>query len=333
MTTIQNVATLRNQLWDTHPLIMANAHISTIPLLKTYKRIKRCARRARSSIAFWAHPLTGKSFAIEVIVNLLRRDYPGCAVLSYEATSKSKNRTPASFKEQVWVPTSMSGFLNSILDALDYEPKRQRLNSEKKQQLKSALYAVSVASRRLFFIIDEAQELIEAEFCWLKEIVNFLSKKNICVTVILFGQKELKDRRTLLESEGRSDLGVRFIKKLMEFEGIRTCEELEAFLRECDVNSQFPDDSGLTYTQFLWPNAFEAGFRLASCAKDLWTALTEEAPLTTSNKWIKMEWIAQAIADFADLTKSKDGAHFTSSLELWRRALRQADYQAKPLVS
>lgn len=332
MSTDESLAALRELHWDRHPIVTATAHISTVSLLKAYRVIKKRARRGRSSLAFWAHPLTGKSYALEVIVRLLRRDYPGCAVLNYEASSKSKNRSAESLAEQVWVPTSLGGFLESMLDELEFEPKRQRLTAGKKWQLKAALYALAVESGRFFLLIDEAQELIEAEFCWLKEIINFLCKKNIFVTVVLFGQSELKGRKALLK-KGRSDLGARFIDKLFEFEGIKTVDDLRDFLKQCDEHSEYPEGSGFSYTEFLWPEAYRSGFRLASCADHLWTALTAITPLGKGAQSIKMQWVAFALGEFADLTKKKDCMGFVSDQDLWHSAVKKTEYQPEPLAT
>lgn len=332
MSTSKTLHELRGKLWSTHPLILADAHISTVPLLKAYKRIQRRARRSRSSIAYWAHPLTGKSFAIEVITKLLQRDYPDCAIVSYEADSKSKNRDERSLKEQVWVPTSLGGFLDSLLDTIAFEAKRERTNGRLKHQLNNALYAMAAESGRIFFIVDEAQELIEAEYCWLKKIINALVKKRITVTVILFGQIELKKRRLILKSQARSDLVVRFIPSIYPFEGISCVEDLRDFLVQCDGNSEYPEGSGLTYTHFLWPIAFENGFRLVSCAEHLWAALTSIAPLGPGQKGIAMHWVAQVISEFADTTKNKDGLHFKSSEVLWNRAVRATDFSRQDVT-
>lgn len=334
MSTSKSLNDLREELWSKHPLVLADAHVSTAPLLKAYKRIKWCARRSRSSIAFWAFPLTGKSFAIEVIIQLLRRDYPECAIVSYEADSKSKNRVPnKNTKEQVWAPTSLGGFLRSLLDEIAYEPRRERTNDGQKRQLNSALYALAADSGRIFLIVDEAQELIEAEYCWLKKIINALIKKRVIVTIILFGQKELKDRRNILKSECRSDLFVRFAQSLYSYEGITCVEDLRDFLAQCDVNSEYPEGSGLTYTHFLWPRAFENGFRLADCAEDLWNALTAIVPLGASQKGIAMHWVAHAVAEFADITKNKDGPQFKTSASLWSKAVRATDFSRQDVAA
>lgn len=326
MTTDKHVNEIRDEKWNSHPLVMANAHVSTIPLLEAYKQIKKRARRSRASVAFWAHPLTGKSFAIDVMEELLARDYPRCAVVKYEATSKSKNRDQTIKNEQVWVPTSVGGFLDSILDATAFEAKRQRSIAGKRTQVKRTLYAMAADSGRLFFIVDEAQELIEAEFCWLKEIINFLVGRNITVTVVLFGQMELKNRCALLKDHGRSDLHARFTQCLFEFMGITKVGELGSFLKECDEHSEYPEGSGLTYTQFLWPLAFDAGFRLEKCKEHLWKAITTIAPIGRARQGIQMHWIAQAIAEFIQLTQKRDAPNFESSESLWRRAVRATDF-------
>src|SRR3546814_3496003 len=74
----------------------------------------------------------------------------------------------------------------------------------KRTQVHRALLALSGDARHLFLIFDEAQELSGAEFAWLKSVINRLVRDRVKVTVVLFGQLELKARRSKLREIGRA---------------------------------------------------------------------------------------------------------------------------------
>jgi hypothetical protein len=311
---------LKEKLWDVHPIVMATAKIPTRPILKSYALIKKRARRGRRSIAFYAQPLRGKTTSITVLKALIQRDFPGCGIYEYRVGSKDGIDKPKDGR-QVRAVISKGGFYESLIHALDEDLKLENSVERKKEQFCRALYARSVTTRRLFIFLDEAQALVAAELGWLKDVVNDLVGSEICVTVVLFGQEELKQQFESLKSNLRSDLLERFIQDIYEFEGIADEEELRLFLHACDAGSEFPSGSGLSYSQFLWPTAYAAGFRLASCAHDFWEALVDRMLVTAQCKGIGMSVVAEALAELADMTKEKDSAQFSVDKKLLERAI------------
>jgi len=229
----------RDSQWDNHPIIEASAVLPTPPISWAQALVKSCGRRHRSSLAFWAHPMTGKSACIRSLEKMLPIWYPGCGVLIYEGKVKSS-------------AVAEGAFLEDILKTLNYEPKIQHSLAAKRDQVKNALYALSAVGRHLFVLIDEAQELKEQELCWLKEALNWINlKQKFKVAVILFGQQELLDLQRDLIGKGRSDLHIRYTSRLMEFETIRKSADLAPPFNACDVGSEYPVGTGWSYTRFL----------------------------------------------------------------------------------
>lgn len=303
---------VRKECWSKHPGITADAVILTPPILRVCALVKHCARRHRGSIAFWGHPLTGKSSCIVALEHTLPRDFLGAAVVTYEAKSKGI--------------AAEGTLIHDMLTDMNYEIKIRPRLPERRKQLRGALYALAAPSNKLFLIIDEAQELTEAEFRWLKAIVNSLVKLRISVTVILFGQQELLQLRDTLVESGRSDLKDRFAKVLLEFENILSLSELKEVLESYDGESEYPEGSGIPYTEFFWPQAYAVGFRLAAQAAILWN--TFRAFSGRRSGGVSMDWIAGTIAEAADATRDKDSPGFVLTRDDWHDAICQAGYGA-----
>lgn len=302
----------RDEQWDNHPIICTSAVLPTGPIGWVMSLVLKHARRQRSSIAFWAHPLTGKSSCIEALESVLPRKIPGCGILVHEAKT---NTTIAE-----------GTFISDILFTVDYEPKIHRGLAEKRDQLRRALFALAAGARHLFLIIDEAQSLHGLELEWLKEYINWLIRRRYKVTVILFGQSELVDKRDSLISDGRSDLNARFTDNLSEFEPIGNITDFRPVLRAMDSASEFPAGSGWSYTQFLWPRAWAAGFRMEDQLGSFWRAFGADRERSQHSEGVGMNYIAIALAEFAWATKDRDGEGFYPIADDWRNAVQLSGY-------
>jgi len=315
----KSLGVLREELWRKHPILMRRAVLPTPAVQSAIAIACKAAFGQRDSVAFWANPLSGKSSCVRSLGVVLARDFPGCGILVYEAK-----------KKQV---CAEGAFLEDVLDTMNFEVKKGRTLSAKRTQTMRALYAHAAPRGHLFLIIDEAQEMAEGEFCWLKAIINWLVERDCCVTVLLFGQHELLDLRQNLITKGRSDLHARYMAELYEFENIHNEEELQVTFAACDSQSEYPANSGWSYTRFLWPEAFAHGFTLAKQASTAWLAFVKASPNTGCAFGVSMRWVARVLAELADATKDEDRASFGIDPTMWATAIERAGYvDEKPLV-
>lgn len=297
MITMKKVLKLREQLWDRHPIITESAILPTIPLQDVVARVLALSRKSRSSIAFWADPLTGKSSCILALEHELLARIPGCGVVILEAVEDRQ--------------TAEGRLLVQILRAIGYALPVERELASKRHQVTRALLALSGSARHLFLLVDEAQELANEEFAWLKAVINALALLGVKVTTVLFGQRELGARRGELMDKGRSDLGIRFMKSLVGFYGCRNRSDLTAILQALDNRSEFPENSGLCYTRFLLPKAHDGGFRAVLLADALWGAIEVAVPLTKRVHGAGMDIVAALLAQYFIHYRNADDTHFT----------------------
>jgi len=300
----------RKRLWSSHPIITESAILPTFAVQNAVSIVMDLSRKARASCALWADPLSGKTSCLRMIHYTVEQRIPGCGVLVVEAV---EDEQPAEGR-----------LLQQILRSLGYAHKIDSTLAGKRDQVKRALIACAGEARHLFILIDEAQELSLAEFGWLKAVINGLTSEGIKVTTVLFGQRELKRRRDELYADGRSDLGVRFMKKLIEFKRCRGEKDLVELLKAVDEKSEFPAGSGWTYTQLLFPLAFTNGFRFNDFATKIWTGFGAQVPPKILAKGLTMEVVAATLGQLCLLCEDNDTPEMALSDAIIAKAIKKA---------
>ena len=302
--TLEEIQRLRDQVWDEHPLIIERAVLPTFAIKDALGRIWGLGRKGRGSIAFYAQPLSGKSSCAEIVMVEMRRKKPGCGVLIFEVV---EDTNPAEGR-----------LLSEILNQIDYAPKIARDLAGKRTQVHRALLALSGEARHLFLIFDEAQELSCDEFAWLKSVINRLVRDRVKVTVVLFGQVELKEKRQQLKA-ARSDLEKRFMSTLNELKDIQSADELEPVLAAIDEASEFPSASGLTYLQLLLPQFYQGGGRLQAYRTQIWRELKKQR-LPGVGTVVAMASVAGYLANLFIHLRGLDGEELKIPAEMFQKA-------------
>ncbi|MBN6150171.1 ATP-binding protein [Xanthomonas sp. AmX2] len=313
----ESIATIRAtyaSLRDKHPLLMAAAVLPTAPVKEVARLVFDRAQRFRSSIAFWAHPLCGKSSCIYALQKLAPIQYPGSAFVIYEPSSKEV--------------AAEGALIEDLLSIIDFEPRVLRSLAGKRDQLLRALYAMSISGRHLFLVIDEAQNLHVKDLGWLKRVVNWLNTREIKVTVVLFGQSQLCTMHQRFMAE-MPDLTIRFMAELIEFRSLQDAADLRMVLKSCDDETEYPRGSGWSYTQYLWPTAHANGFRLANCATDMYNAFRAQSAGTVDHEGISMQWVAEALMLVGQDGESCDVEGLKIPRETWERAIVDSGYRSR----
>jgi len=234
----------------------------------------------------------------------------GCGVLVLEAVEDEH--------------TAEGRLLAQILKAVKFAHKIDSTLAGKRDQVNRALNALSGTARHLFLLMDEGQEFSNSDFAWLKAVINGLARDSVKVTTVIFGQRELIQRRRELYENGRSDLGDRFLKKLIEFKRCRATEELRSILEAVDDKSEFPAGSGWTYTQLLFPQAHAAGFRFKAISDDVWTVFQQQIPPKVLAKGVSMEVVAATLGAVCLACKDRDASGMSIPASVIKAAVKGA---------
>lgn len=128
---------------------------------------------------------------------------------------------------------------------------------------------VEAGVRTAVLIVDEFDHLIPRQFNAFAELFNRMDQLHRTMMTVFVGNKdEAMQLLSAMTGEKYMRIRGRFFKRFSEYFGIRSREELTALMQQYDVLRH--PDAGPTYTAAFLPDAFNAGWRFASLAKDLW---------------------------------------------------------------
>lgn len=147
------------------------------------------------------------------------------------------------------------------------------------------------------FCIDESQNLSEDNYQTLIHIYNKLDDAQVHACFLLFGQPELTFERNTFRENGKHQIVARFMAREHRFYGVRNSDEMTRVLEEYDL-AQYPAESGWTFTEFFFPEAFSEGKRLANFGKTFFEAFKElatAAKIADDSIEIPMIYVAEAI--------------------------------------
>jgi len=301
----------------THPVEMGGYILPTMEVKRLMERLTRVVMNRLPGMIVYGRPRIGKTKSVELALNYLPMQigeyFP---ILSTRCKSYR-------------VPTEEK-FFGDILSDFKFSFPAKRSPTAMRQQIVNLMLEQGERSklRRVMLVIDEAQRLTELQYNWLIDIYNDLDSEKISMTVICVGQSELIDRRTYFLETKKSQIIGRFMTNEHEFFGIRTLKEVEHCLMCYDEVSEYPENSGYTYTRYFFPEAFSKGYRLKQCAKevfDIFKDIRKEHGLSKKME-IPMEYFIFSIENALKLNGATGREVEWLTTNHWKEAINNSGY-------
>jgi hypothetical protein len=244
-----------------HPIVQREYTISTRMLMSAYAIVRDRVWTRRTGVVFFGPPRIGKTKCAEEIREMLAEEFPHAFVSITCARSILRPNDGHMFRL----------ILEGLKHVLAARPDPDRM-------LRNALTDIELElikrnGSQYVHIIDEAHLLHDVDWQQLVIFQNALARKKIKMTTVSFAQPEIQHRRTALMAKKQTQIIARFLSEPLRFETCASMEDLSHLLESYDANSEFPERSGVTFTQFFVPNAYANGFRLATYAPDIWNTL------------------------------------------------------------
>ncbi|CAI6087641.1 ATP-binding protein [Cohnella sp. JJ-181] len=249
----------------THPIETGSYFIGTQEVIRMYNNIKQwIENRAPGGIAH-GRPRLGKTWAIKYLERELPFDF-GTDLPIFKLRCEQHTR----INENTYYEELLTQLGHGIPFSGRKTMKSDRLNKFLQEKAEGS------GSNRIILFIDDAQRLVPVQYNVLMDIYNFLKECGISMTVILVGQDELKSVRTSFIHGKQSQIVGRFMVHEYKFSGIKTRDDLKTCLMGYDSMSEYPENSGWTFTRYYFPDAYELGFRLEQCTDDLFLTVENE---------------------------------------------------------
>ncbi|CAM5569717.1 ATP-binding protein [Eoetvoesiella caeni] len=251
----------RDALLNSHPILEKNYRLPTPMLERTYALVRERVWMKRTGVYLYASPRMGKTTCAEEIQTLLVTEFPKLHIVRIDARRTQR--------------PSEAHLYRLILEGVNHILST-RVSVHLLFQNVKADIMVKLAARggtHFVLIIDEMHRLNDVDLEQLLAVHNTLRMQQISMTTISFAQPEIRDRVTGLMTRRQHQLLARFLAEPLQFEGCTSVKDLRKILNSYDVDSEYPEGSGWSYTRFFLPQAYEAGFRLFNYAHEIWEVL------------------------------------------------------------
>ena len=269
-----------------HPIVTQEYGVYTPPIHEFFATTREWIDNRVPGGYVFGPSRYGKSRAVKTWMKALIDETYGGAIPFFRLVYKNHDRV----HEQE--------FLAEILTAIRH---RYSASTKRAERLKRIVNFFCSKARNLggnyvVIMIDEAQNMRDLEYRWLCNIQNDMDELGFRLTVISVGSQELAYQHELFSMGQDIHLMGRFMVRNARFHGIRSSEEMEYVLQAYDSQTEWPAGSGITFTQYYFPRAYAADFRIAAYAAVLWDIFYDLAP-THYRPYLEvpMEHIARSV--------------------------------------
>lgn len=302
----------------THPVESGQYLIPTNPVLKMFNEVCRWINYRIPGGIIYGRPRLGKTRAIEFLMRAVPEQYGSNLPVFHIKSLHSKMASEGAFFETL---------LQDVGHGIPYSGKP----SVKRDRLCKFLWEKGDISRhkRIVMFIDEAQCLHDLHYGWLMDIYNELDRSRVSMTAILVGQEQLIHQRSAYMKSHQEQIIGRFMVQDHRFRGIRTAEDLRVCLNCFDEVSEYPEDSGWSFSRYYFPEAFASGDRLEHFAEvifELFVIFHREAKLSRAIE-IPMQYLMMTI-EFAlrEYGVGGDSQARWLNKAMWKEAIRSTGY-------
>lgn len=272
----------RESMLEHHPVLEREYTLPTPMMERTYSIIRERIWARRTGVVFYASPRMGKTRCAIAVKDLISAEFPRIFVTLLSARRASR-------------PTDGHVFrliLEAHHHALSKRVTADMLFENAKSEIR--VQTNTLGGTQYVLLIDEMQLLNNVDLQQLVAFHNTLELAKIRMTTISFAQPEILHARSALMTTNDRQIIARFLSEPIAFEGCSTSEELKLLLKAYDEGSEFPENSGWSYTRFFFPAAFACGFRLAKYTSVIWVALSRAAG-SANNGMIPLEHICLTV--------------------------------------
>ena len=300
---------------DEHPLRRRTYRVPT-PCIAAFRAlIDECLFLYISGALIHGRPRMGKSYAIEFVRRDLEQRYPALSIYKMRCT---RSQVP-----------SENGFFASLLHAAKHPAQPGASKAVLRGRLVHKLRQVADqrGDDRVVLFADEAQNLREIEYEWLRDLHDDLENNELRLFTFLVGQTQLLAQKSVLQAQDKEQIVARFMVEELAFKGIASSGECAAVMAAYD-QGEYPAASGWNYTRFYVPQAYSAGLRLVESATRLWAAFEDahirariEGPVE-----IPMKYFTSAIEAALLLSADRDTQTLTFDAAFWAQMVERSRY-------
>lgn len=249
---------------NSHPIETTHYVLATLAMDDFCQTIRRWTRQRCSGGLIYGAPRRGKTRAVRYLVRVL----PDLLEIPVPTIS---------FVWRDYKQAAEGTFFQDLLKAAGHLlPDKGNANAKRERLIEFITEKVQATGQdRLIMIIDEAQKLHEAHYKWLIDVHNELDASDISLVVLLVGQQDLAHQYSAFKLANKTQIIGRFMVNQFCFRGLLSAADVGTCLKGYDEESEYPVESGWSFTRYYFPAAFHNGFRLQQFKELVWQSFKE----------------------------------------------------------
>jgi hypothetical protein len=284
-----------NEMSKKHPIFTQEYAIYTPPIHEMCETIAGWIERRQTGGYIYGPSRYGKSKGVKSFLKKILNE-----------------RFETEFPFMIWShPTNNKTereFWNLLLLASRFEfanPLKTKSKIEARYLFKQHLITLAerVNYNYIVILIDEAQLVLLNEWQWLLGLQNELDLEGYRLSIISIGSHQMSFQPNFLARTGDAHIVTRFLLQSAQFHGIRSLKELEYVLEGYDVDSEWPEFSGISYTKYFLSEAYDEGFRLVNLSDLIWTNLIKFYDLAIKDRRLKTKGVEFPMNQIAQLAE------------------------------
>lgn len=260
-----------------------------------YLRLKRWLATGNQGAVIYGRPRLGKTSATRWVLGMIQEAYGKVPYVEVPIRRQHLQNEGAFFQ-----------FLSKCCRHKYY--KKGTIADKRDRLLESLLSRARRSTIRMVILfIDEAQDLEELHYQWLRNISNEMDMAGCRLFCLLVGQPELADKRKSLLAEGMEQIVGRFMTETWGFSGLTSSIQLKEVLIGFD-SALYPKLDGIPFVSYFVPKAFQNGFRLESLYDRLWDEFRKQWNNLLIDRPIEvgMQYVSSAITNLLNDASQKD---------------------------
>lgn len=300
---------------DEHPLRRRIYRVPTPSIAAFRTLIDECLFLYITGALIHGRPRIGKSYAIEFLRRDLELRHPKISVYTMRC---ARSQT-----------ASENNFFSALLHTVKHPAQSGASKAALRGRLLHKLRQVSdnKGDDRVVLFADEAQNLREIEYEWLRDLHDEMENNALRLFTFLVGQPQLLAQKSVFQAQDKEQIVARFMVEELAFRGIVSAAECAAVLSAYD-NGEYPVNSGWNYVRFFVPRAYAAGLRIAESAARLWDAF-EDAHIKANLDGpaeVPMKYFTAAVEAALLLSSARDSETLKFDALFWSEMVERSRY-------
>lgn len=192
--------------------------------------------------------------------------------------------------------------------------------------------ANNCALRTTVVLVDEAQELGEHQWSWLRDISNEVSMRGANVFFLLVGSPKLIDVRDEMISKHQAQIVGRFMLDMLQFKGICSEQSLQKCLSAFD-HVVYPAKSQTRFGEQFCPRRIAAGLQFADNTAAIWgefAKITQESGLPEVD--IPMKYLTGFVLNLLLLLAPQDADQPHLDATMVTSAMQRSGFQTAMII-